>query len=122
MRAWVSIGVAGAVGVLARHAVQQIVPRHGGVPWGTLLVNISGAFILGFLFTLIVRRFEVAMWVQEALLVGFLGGYTTFSAFSLETFLMLDHGQVALAASYSLGSVLGGVTAVFAGIHLARAV
>jgi CrcB protein len=122
MRAWVSIGVAGAVGVLARHAVQQIVPRHGGVPWGTLLVNISGAFILGFLFTLIVRRFEAAMWIQEALLVGFLGGYTTFSAFSLETFLMVEHGRFALAASYSLGSVLGGVTAVFAGIHLARAV
>jgi CrcB protein len=92
------------------------------VPWGTLLVNISGAFILGFLFTLIVRRFEAAMWIQEALLVGFLGGYTTFSAFSLETFLMVEHGQVALAASYSLGSVLGGVTAVFVGIHLARAV
>jgi CrcB protein len=122
MRAWVSIGVAGAVGVLARHAVQQIVPRHGGVPWGTLLVNISGAFILGFLFTLIVRRFEAAMWIQEALLVGFLGGYTTFSAFSLETFLMVEHGQAALAASYSLGSVLGGVTAVFLGIHLARAI
>ncbi len=122
MRTWVSIGVAGAVGVLARYAVQQIVPRHGGVPWGTLLVNISGAFILGFLFTLIVRRLEAAMWIQEALLVGFLGGYTTFSAFSLETFLMIEHGQLALAASYSIGSVLGGVAAVFAGIHLARLV
>jgi fluoride exporter len=122
MRTWVSIGVAGAVGVLARHAVQQIVPRHGEVPWGTLLVNVSGAFILGFLFTLIIRRFETPMWIQEALLVGFLGGYTTFSAFSLETFLMIEHGRVALAASYSIGSVLGGVAAVFAGIHLARAV
>jgi CrcB protein len=120
MRTWVSIGVAGTVGVLARHAVQQVVPRHGGMPWGTLLVNISGAFILGFLFTLIVRRFATAMWIQEALLVGLLGGYTTFSAFSLETFLMIEHGRVALAASYSLGSVLGGVTAVFTGIHLAR--
>jgi CrcB protein len=122
MRTWVSIGFAGAVGVLARHAVQQIVPRHGGVPWGTLLVNVSGAFILGFLFTLIVRRFEAPMWVQESLLVGFLGGYTTFSAFSLETFLMIERGRIALAASYSLGSVLGGVTAVFVGIHLGRTV
>jgi CrcB protein len=122
MRTWVSIGFAGAVGVLARHAVQQIVPRHGGVPWGTLLVNVSGAFILGLLFTLIVRRFEAPMWVQESLLVGFLGGYTTFSAFSLETFLMIERGRIALAASYSLGSVLGGVTAVFVGIHLGRTV
>jgi CrcB protein len=122
MRTWVSIGFAGAVGVLARHAVQQIVPRLGGVPWGTLLVNVSGAFILGFLFTLIVRRFEAPMWVQESLLVGFLGGYTTFSAFSLETFLMIERGRIALAASYSLGSVLGGVTAVFVGIHLGRTV
>jgi CrcB protein len=120
MRTWLPIGVAGAFGVLARHAVQQIVPRHGGVPWGTLLVNVSGAFVLGFLFTLIVRRFTLAMWIQEALLVGLLGGYTTFSAFSLEAFLMLEHGRFAIATAYGLGSVLGGIAAVFVGIHLAR--
>ena len=120
MHTWIPIGIAGAIGVLTRHAVQQLVPRHGGVPWGTLLVNASGAFILGFLFTMIVRRFEVAMWIQEALLVGFLGGYTTFSAFSLETFLMIEHGRILLAVGYGLVRVIGGVAAVFAGIHLAR--
>jgi CrcB protein len=122
MRTWISIGIAGAVGVLARHAIQHVVPRHGGVPWGTLIVNVSGALALGFVFTVIVRRFAVAMWVQEALLVGFLGGYTTFSALSLETFLMVEHGRLTLAAAYGLGSVLARIAAVFAGIHLARIV
>ena len=120
MRTWVAIAIGGALGVLARHAVQQLVPRHGEIPWGTFIVNVSGAFVMGFLFTVIVHRYEVPLWLQEAALVGLIGGYTTFSAVTLETYLMLERGHAVSAITYIAGSILGGVLALFVGIHLGR--
>jgi CrcB protein len=58
--------------------------------------------------------------VQEAALVGFLGGYTTFSAITLETFLLLERGRYAVATAYSIGTVAAGLAALFAGVRLAR--
>jgi CrcB protein len=120
MRTTVAIAIAGAAGVLARHTIQQLVPRHGSMPWGTFAVNVSGAFALGFLFTLLVRHFQVPMWVQEAMLVGFLGGYTTFSTLALETYLLGESDRYVLAAAYSLGTLVVGIGALVVGIHLAR--
>jgi CrcB protein len=120
MRTTVAIAIAGALGVLARHTIQQLVPRHGGLPWGTFVVNVSGAFAVGFLFTLLVRHFQVPMWVQEAMLVGFLGGYTTFSTLALETYLLGESDRYVLAAAYSLGTLVVGIGALVVGIHLAR--
>src|ERR1051326_5897512 len=104
---WTTIGLgfAGALGVLARHGVQRLVPRPGGMPWGTFVVNVSGALVLGFLLHWIARRESVPMWVQEVLFVGFLGGYTTFSALSAETFLMIESRHYLLAAGYALNVV-----------------
>jgi CrcB protein len=116
----VAIALAGALGVLARHAIQQVVPRHGEIPWGTFVVNVSGAFALGLLFTVIAHRFRVPMWVQEAVLVGLLGGYTTFSTLTLETFVLIERGRWPVAASYGIGSLLVGVLALFVGIRLGR--
>ena len=115
-----SLALAGALGVLARHFVQRIVPRTGPMPWGTLVVNVSGALAAGLLLTLVARRFTVPMWVQESVFVGFLGGYTTFSALSTETFLMIETRHYGTAALYSLGSVSAGLAAVFAGTALGR--
>jgi len=120
MRACFAIAIAGALGVLARHAVQQLVPRHGEIPWGTFIVNVSGAFVMGFLLTVIVHRYSVPIWIQEAALVGLLGGYTTFSAITLETYLMLDRGHVVSATAYVGGTVVAGLTALFVGVHLGR--
>ena len=120
MRTWIAIAVFGAVGVLARHAVQQLVPRTNGIPWGTFVVNVSGAFVLGLLFTVIVRRFDVAMWLQEAILVGLLGGYTTFSALTLETYTLFEGGRWIAAATYSLGSLATGIASLVLGIRLGR--
>jgi CrcB protein len=75
---------------------------------------------MGLLFTLLVRHLTVPMWVQEAVLVGLLGGYTTFSAISLETYLMLERGRYWLAGAYSLGTLGAGIGALLAGIRLAR--
>ena len=115
-----SLALAGALGVLARHFVQRIVPRTGPMPWGTLVVNVSGALAAGLLLTLVARRFTVPMWVQESVFVGFLGGYTTFSALSTETFLMIETRHYGTAALYSFGSIAAGLAAVFAGAALGR--
>jgi fluoride exporter len=120
MRTWVAIALAGAVGVLARYAVQQVVPRTGGIPWDTFVVNVSGAFVFGFAFTTIVHRYDVAMWLQEAVLVGLLGGYTTFSTLTLETYLLFERGRWIAAATYSAGSVVTGIAALVLGIRLGR--
>jgi CrcB protein len=119
---WNTIGLAlaGALGVLARHGVQRLVPRAGPMPWGTFAVNVSGAFVLGLLLTMAVRRDSVPMWIQEVLFVGFLGGYTTFSALSAETFLMIESRHVALGLAYAFGSLASGVVAVGAGTLLGR--
>lgn len=116
----VSLGLAGALGVLARHFVQRLVPRTGSVPWGTFAVNVSGALVLGLLLTIVARRGSAPMWVQETAFVGFLGGYTTFSALSTETFLMIESRQYGLALAYSLGSMVAGVVAVLGGTALGR--
>jgi fluoride exporter len=120
MRDWLTIGAAGELGVLARHVVQQAVPRHGGIPWDTFVVNVTGAFASGFVAAFVVHKLRTPLWAQETITVGFLGGYTTFSAFSLETFLLLDRGRIGIAAAYSLGSVLAGLAAVFVGVRAGR--
>lgn len=120
MRNWFAIGLAGLLGVLARHAVQQMVPRHGGMPWGTLIVNVAGAFAIGFVAAFVVHRLRTPLWVQEALTVGFLGGFTTFSALALETFVLIERGRYALAATYSLGTMATGLLAVFLGLRAGR--
>jgi CrcB protein len=121
VRSWLPLGIAGMLGVLARHTVQQLVPRHGGVPWGTLIVNVSGAVVIGFVAAFVVHRLRTPLWVQEALTVGFLGGYTTFSALALETVVLIDRGRFALAAGYGLGTLAAGTVAVFVGLRLGRA-
>lgn len=70
MPSWLSIGIAGMLGVLARHTVQQLVPRHGSLPWGTLIVNVSGALLIGFLAGFVAHRLSLPMWLHEAVTVG----------------------------------------------------
>jgi CrcB protein len=122
MRTTLAIVVAGALGVLARHLTQDAVRVQGRFPWATFLVNVSGAFAAGFLLTLIGRRSDLPMWAQSAVFVGFLGGYTTFSAMSLDTYLLVARGHGLLATAYSIGSVLGGLGGIYAGVRLGRIV
>jgi CrcB protein len=75
---------------------------------------------IGLVASFVVHHLKTPMWMQEALTVGFLGGFTTFSALSLETVLLLDRGRWMAAASYSLGTMISGVMAVFIGVRLGR--
>ncbi|TMJ17361.1 MAG: fluoride efflux transporter CrcB [Alphaproteobacteria bacterium] len=112
----------GAIGAGARHLVgAAFLARLGpGFPWSTLTVNLAGGLAMGLLAGWLGR----AGGAEQARLflgVGILGGFTTFSAFSLETWLLIERGQVWPAAGYVLASVLGSVALLFAGLLAMRA-
>lgn len=117
---WIAAG--GAVGALARFGVVYAVGR-GGVPfpWGTLTVNVAGSLAVGLLVGALGRREGFAEIAQPFLVVGLLGAFTTFSAFSLETVLLLEDAKWAPALAYVLLSVVLCVTAAWAGLRLATA-
>jgi fluoride exporter len=122
MRTVVGISIAGAVGALARYGLEGWVSRRAtAFPWGTFVVNISGAFLLGLLFTLLTERFVVAPWLRSAVTIGLLGAYTTFSTLTLETFRLFEEGSYLAAAFNIVGSIVVGLAAVFAGIVFGRA-
>ena len=122
MRTAVAIGVAGALGALARYGVEGAVARRATqFPWGTFIVNVSGSFLLGLVFTLLGERLTVAPWVRASVAIGFLGAYTTFSTLSLETYRLLEARSFALGAANVVGSVAAGLLALYGGVVLGRA-
>ena len=123
MRAVVAIAVAGSLGALARYGLDGFVSRRirGAFPWGTFVVNISGAFVIGLVFTLATERWGLAPWLRSALTIGFLGAYTTFSTFSFETYRLAEDRAYGLAAANMLGSCAAGLAAVYVGVVVARA-
>ena len=124
MRTNLGIAIAGAAGALTRYGLEGFVSRRStaAFPWGTLVVNVTGAFVLGLLFTVLSERFAAPAWMRTALTVGFLGAYTTFSTLSLETYRLIEGGSYWLAAANGLGSLLAGLLAVYAGVVVGRAV
>jgi CrcB protein len=112
------IALFGGLGSVCRYlvglGVRKIAPEH--IPVGTLAVNLLGCFAIGLLFTLLQGRApdQQATW-RAALAVGFLGGFTTFSAFGLETATMLSRGQTGQAVAYIVTSVGAGLAAVWVG-------
>lgn len=114
----------GAAGAGLRYEAGRLALKQigSGFPWGTLIVNLLGGLAIGLLAGAMAAqgRADRPLWLLLG--VGVLGGFTTFSAFSLDLFLMLERGQAGLAAGYALGSVLGALVLVFAGWSLARAV
>lgn len=93
----------------------------GGFPWGTLIVNLSGGLLMGLLAGAIVRE-GAGIPVHMLAGVGILGGFTTFSAFSLETVAMIEGGAIGPAAAYVVASVVGSTVLLFAGMLVGRAV
>jgi fluoride exporter len=123
MRTVVAIGVAGALGALARYGIDGLVSRRlpSQFPWGTFVVNMSGAFVLGFLMTLMTGQLTTAPWVRSGITIGLLGAYTTFSTLSYETYRLLEDGALGLAAANVLGSAAAGLCAVYLGVVAGRA-
>jgi CrcB protein len=124
---WAAIGAVAAGGALGSVfrllAVDWFVQRIGpGFPWGTLAVNVSGAFVIGAVLELAQTRAHFSPYLRLFLATGILGGYTTFSAFAWETYVLGREGLALQSVAYSLGSVVAGVAAVLLGIVVARAV
>jgi CrcB protein len=125
MRTVVAVGVAGFVGALARYELEGLIADKttGSFPWGTMFVNVTGSFVLGLLFALLVEgRVVVAPWLRTAAMVGLIGTYTTFSTFTLETVRLAEDGSYGLAGVNAMGSLAIGLVAVYAGIALGRVV
>ena len=114
--------VGGALGAGARHLVgRAMLDRLGpGFPWWTLAINVAGGLLMGLLTGLLVR-FSLPDGWRLFLGVGVLGGFTTFSSFSLETVTLVQRGQPAAAAAYVALSVVGAICALLGGLVLARA-
>jgi len=121
MRAFALIGLGGVLGANARYLVSIWAARRWGTafPWGTLLINLSGSFALGFLLELLAARFGNDLDARLLLGTGFLGAYTTFSTFAFETVALgrqRDHGP---ALANAIGSAALGIAGAAAGFYLA---
>ena len=123
---WLAVAVGGALGSLARFWLAAVMTMLTGprFPWGTLLINVLGSFIIGLVAGLTALPARVGMHpdVRVFVMVGICGGFTTFSAFSLQSLELLQSGEVASALGYMAGSVLLCLIAVWAGWLLGRPV
>lgn len=117
-----AIALGGAAGALGRWLMSTGVHRWLGrdFPWGTLVVNVAGSFFMGLLAALLVERLALGPAWRAGLLVGFLGAFTTFSTFALETVELFEGGMGLRALGNVVGSVALCVLAVVAGMQLAR--
>ena len=117
------VAVGGALGSIARYLTGLATLRWFGpnFPWGTLAVNILGGLAIGIFAELIARRFDGSQELRLFIVTGILGGFTTFSAFTLEVTAMAERGEYATALTYILASVVISVGAVFSGLALVRA-
>ena len=119
----VFVALGGAIGASARHLANGLMMRLAGpsFPWGTMTVNILGSFIMGVAIALFARYVHATNELRLLVATGFLGGFTTFSAFSLDTVLLFERGAVTTAVAYTVFSVALSIGALFAGLTLIRA-
>ncbi|MFO1249076.1 MAG: fluoride efflux transporter CrcB [Alphaproteobacteria bacterium] len=116
-----SVGVGGGLGALARYYIAGwIQPPGAQFNWGIFIVNITGGLLMGLIVEASALKLNLAPELRSFLTVGILGGYTTFSTFSLDSALLLQKGQYGLAAAYVIGSVVLSIAALFAGLWIAR--
>ena len=119
---WVALG--GGIGAAARHGVNVWSGRVLGTefPWHTLIVNVLGCFVMGLITGLLALKLNLSQEARTFLTTGILGGFTTFSAFSLDVALLVERKAMLAAGAYVGASVLLSILAVFAGLFLIRAV
>ncbi len=122
MVVWVAMG--GALGAAARYLTAAGVSRlpATGFPWSTLVVNVAGSFLTGAFIEAVALKYSVSQEVRAFLTTGFLGGFTTFSAFALDFALLIERERGLAAMAYLTASVMLAIIALFAGLWLIRAI
>jgi len=118
--AWIALG--GALGALARHGTGSLCERlfDPALPWGTFTVNALGSFLLGLLVETIARNESIDPGLQAMLATGFLGAFTTFSTYSVQSVRLMERGDYGWAAANVLGNVVVGLSLAALGIAVAR--
>ena len=117
-----AIAAGGSIGAVMRYLVSTGVYSYlgRGFPYGTLVVNVLGSLLMGLLYELFLQRLAVSAELRAVLLVGFLGAFTTFSTFSIETINLIEQGYLLKAVGNILASVILCVLAAWLGLQLAR--
>lgn len=118
---WLLIALGGAVGALGRYWVSGVLNNaEHKLPLGTLMVNLLGSFLMGVCFVLILERARLSPEMRPLLMTGFMGAFTTFSTFSLETVTLIQEGHIMSALIYILLSLVLCLVALYAGLWLTR--
>ena len=119
MGVWIAVAVGGAIGSVARHAVNHLVHAYlltSRFPVGTAVINVTGCFVIGLLTGLIAsNRLAFRFYWREFVFVGVLGGYTTFSTFGLDTHMLIQTHSSRAALAYVAANMIGGLVAVWLG-------
>lgn len=122
MRTFWAVALGAALGGVARYYLASAIQLRAGptFPWGTIVINVSGSFLLGLIIRYALVTPSVSTELRAFLTTGFCGGYTTFSTYSYETAALVEDGQYGRAGAYALASVVVSLVATFAGFMLAR--
>ncbi len=115
-------GAGSCVGGMARYILGKLIQTSvsGVFPWGTLAVNLIGCLLIGFIYGMLDRGFQLSEPVKIFLTIGFCGGFTTFSTFANENYLLFTGGHIGLFALYALSSIILGFLLLYAGYFLSR--
>jgi CrcB protein len=120
-RVLAAIALGAMPGALARYGLSQLIPlTPGSFPWATFWTNVSGSLALGLLVVVLIARFPLTRHARAFAGTGFLGAYTTFSTFGVETDLLIKDGHAATAAAYVVASLAAGIGAAWLGMSLGR--
>ena len=122
MRAYLAIAIGGTLGCWARYAMTNLVQAIYGrdFPYATLSINVLACFLMGFLFVETLERLTISPVLRIGILTGFIGGFSTFSTFAMETVLLAERGDGAKSVLYVALSLLLGMMATFGGAYIAR--
>jgi CrcB protein len=120
----VGVALGGALGASARYGLDRLIERSSNAvyPWSTFTINVTGCFLIGLISAALVDRHHLPAWLRIGLVVGVVGGYTTFSTFAQEALDLKDIHHVGVAFAYVVASVGLGLAAVYAGTALGRAI
>lgn len=118
-----AMALGGALGTAARYGVAQVVHASpGGFPWPTFWTNVSGSFALGLILAVVLQHFPPRRYLRPFVAVGFIGAYTTYSTFAVETVLLASDGHAGVAVAYAGASLFAGFVMAWVGIWSARLV